>query len=411
MHFDWKKIIAGIGVILLLSIVLWFFFFRANAPLVSIIPIPNFGSGVDVSTTPTNNTTNSSTTVGSTTPQSQQKVFKIASGPIASAVFVQTSRPTTTIARYVMQDSGHVLDQLISTTTVSSRSASNTTIPAISNTVWVERGNAALLQYIDTTTIKTVYVGLPTATTSSVAAQLSTRIQFLPNNILSLASSPDGKSVVYLLKTTEGVDGYVTSSNGTNSRKVFSLPLSQIILSWPSSNTILAQTKSATGAPGVLFSINSTSGVVSQVVYAAGLTAIANNTFSKILYQTAPSDAIHLSYIRDNASGKNLLLSFQPFPEKCVWAPVPANTAYCAVPLQYIPQNYLDLWHQGIKTATDSFLSFSGTTGKSTIFAIPGSADGGVAADVDQLTISPDGQYLLYVTRGDRSLWGVRLSN
>lgn len=410
MYFDWKKIGAGIGVVLLLSIVLWFFFFRADAPLVSVIPTPNFGGGVDVSNTPTNNPTNPATTTN-VAPQSQQKIFKIANGPIASAVFVQTSRPTTTIARYVMQDSGHVLDQAISTSSASSRPASNTTIPAVASVVWAEQGGAALFHYIDDEVVKTVYVGLPPATTSLSAAQLPIRVQFLPNNILSLASSPDGKNIVYLLKTLGGVDGYIATPSGTNSRKVFSLPLSQLILSWPSQNTILAQTKSAVGVPGVLFSINSTSGTVSQVVYAAGLTTVANSTFSKILYQTAPNDAIHLSYIRDNASGKNILLSFQPFPEKCVWAPQPLSVAYCAVPFQYTPQNYLDLWHQGAIRTTDSLISFSGTSGKSTIITIPGGTDGGTSADIEQLAISPDGNYLLYVTRGDRSLWGVRLSN
>jgi hypothetical protein len=84
---------------------------------------------------------------------------------------------------------------------------------------------------------------------------------------------------------------------------------------------------------------------------------------------------------------------------------------YCAAPLQYVPPAYLDLWHQGAASVADALFSFDVSTGKSEILAAPGGAEGGVESDIAELAVSPDDHYLLFVTRGDRSLWGVRLSN
>jgi hypothetical protein len=57
----------------------------------------------------------------------------------------------------------------------------------------------------------------------------------------------------------------------------------------------------------------------------------------------------------------------------------------------------------------DTLFSFDVTTGQSSIIASPGGSDGGVAADITELSVSPDDHYLLFLKKGDRSLWGVRL--
>ena len=81
-----------------------------------------------------------------------------------------------------------------------------------------------------------------------------------------------------------------------------------------------------------------------------------------------------------------------------------------ALPLDGTPSNYLDLWHEGVWGGADSIFAFDIARGISTVVALPGGRQGGVVGDVAALAVSPDGQYLLFINKGDRTLWGVRLA-
>jgi len=267
------------------------------------------------------------------------------------------------------------------------------------------------MQYVEEGIVKSVYLGFPVATSTSVAITQPTRIVFLPDAIVGIAASPDGSSISYLLNTSSGVDGYVAKSDGTNAKKVFSLPLSQVLISWPSQNTLLAQSKSAAGVPGIVLSVDVKSGGVTPVIYADGITANADHNFNYIMYQSLSGGAsISSTYLRDTKKGTNRALSLSPIPEKCLWANVATSTVYCATPISYTSPNYLDLWHQGAASVADALLSFNSITGKSTILAAPGGADGGVQSDIFEMALSPNEKYLSFTTKGARTVWGVRLS-
>ena len=172
---------------------------------------------------------------------------------------------------------------------------------------------------------------------------------------------------------------------------------------------MLAQTRPAVGLPGIAFSVSAKTGGTSILVGALGLSASANSDFSKILYQKADGVALPATFVHDTASGRDASLPFNPFPERCVWSPLSTTTAVCAAPLASVTPNYLDLWHMGLAHSQDGIFSFDVEYGVTSLLALPGSAQGGTKADVAQVALSQDGKYLLYITRGDRSLWGVRI--
>ncbi len=409
-----QKIYIGIGAVLIFLFIfagIWFFFFRSTTTVsTNGTTSGSFGSVPDTANTaPASTDTSGTQTINTTTTASAQKIFEITAGPIVGATLIQTLRPTTTIARYIRQDDGHVFDVPLGIAGAVPRVVSNITIPGGQRAIWLEGGNAALVQYVDdTNVVKTVYLGFPTATTTS--ALQSTRIQFLPDNIIDIAGSPDGKSVVYLIKTAGGSDGYIARDDGANSKKTFSLPLSQLLISWPSPNTMLAQTKSAVGVTGMVFSIDVKSGATTQLVAAAGLTAIADPTFSHVIYQTADGVNQPSSYSNTIKNSLNTRLSFNPFPEQCIWSTKNTSVMYCANP-QTPTTNYLDLWHQGAIDGAEGIFSYNLSTNNTSAIAIPGSADGGTSADILEMALSPDEHYLSYTTKGDRALWGVLLSN
>jgi len=336
-----------------------------------------------------------------------QKIFKISSGPIAGATFIQSLRPTTTVARFITADKGHVFDLVLDSQGSIPKSLSNTTIPGAANAVWAEKGTSVILQYIDGTTPKTLYLSVATTSASTTAP----RLQFYPDGIVTLAVSPDGASVSYVLRTDSGIDGYISRANGSGGKKLFSLPLSQVEVRWPSQSTLLVHSRPAAGVPGIAFSVDVKTGSVAPLVYAPGLSATADVTFSNILIQTSePGASMRNTYVHNIKTGVDQSLSWDPYPEKCVQSPVGTSTLVCAVPLSYQSPNYLDGWHQGTASAPDSILGYNLAAATSFLLASPGSAEeGGALVDIASLAVSPDGKYILYISKFDRSLWGVRL--
>ncbi len=420
-NLNWKLLVEIIGGVLFVVLLVWFFLFRSpglepanTEPQQTFVP-SDTTTGVAASNNPSSNAVE---TTGLQSPTSKQKVFKISDGPVAGAAFMQDLRPTTTVARFIMQASGHVLDLAIDSPGSVARAISNTTIPGALQAVWamqtvVSRQVAAgsVLQYIDNGTIKSVALVFPTAsTTASSTAPAPVRIQFLPDNIRSLTASPDGLSLTYLIATAAGSDIYTARYDGTSPKKLASLPLSQVIISWPSASVILATSKAAVGVPGIALSVNAASGAVSPVLYAPGLTATADFSFKYVVYQSATAQS-RLTYTHDTESNLDRPLSFDPIPEKCVWSRLQAGLMYCAVPLSYTSPQYMDLWHQGAGSASDSIVSYNLMTGQTRPVANPGGADGGEASDIMQMALSGDEKYLLFVAKGTRSLWGVRLRN
>ena len=404
----------GVGVVLIGLLLLWFLFLRnVQHGTITTSTTSIFGTSRPINTTPEPNT--GLPTIPSTTPttpsDTAKRVFKIANGPVSSATFVETTNPTTTMVRYVAADSGHVFDQPIDQVGAVAHSVSGTTVPGIIKALWGAKGTVLVVQYLDNATIKTVYLGLPVATSSPRGGvTIPTEVRFLPNNITSYALSPDGKNITYLLTTPSGVDGYIAQSNGINSKKLFSFPLTQVTVAWPSADSLLLQTKSALAVPGISYSVGVKTGTLAQLVYTTSLSLLASRDFTKLLYQTTGTNGTRLSYIHNLTTGGNIALSYQPLPEKCVWSGVVISFVYCAVPLAYAPANYLNLWHQGLGISKDSVFQYNSATGDSQILVTP-DTDGGEATDAANLAESVRGDYLLYTNRTNESLWGVRLSN
>jgi hypothetical protein len=404
-------IVGGVGVVIL-SLLLWFFFFAAPAQAPNTPGGAGLGSGTtqnsSVSVVP--NTSQSENQTAPLSQNSAQKVFKIVDGPVTGATFVQTFNPTTTLARFVLQENGHVQDQPLDVPGSLPRAVSNTTIPGTARALWGGKGEVLYMQYLEDAVIKTVVL-LFSQATSSRSATTPVRILFLPDNLVDLSPSPDGKQVAYLVRSGTGVDGYIANPDGSNSKRLFSLGFTQLLLSWPSANTLLITTKSSAASSGVVFSVDVRTGDVLPRIYAAGLTALANRTFEFILYQALSGGAERSSFLRSTTRGADATLSFNPIPEKCVWGLAATSTVYCATPLTNIGADYLDRWHQGTASAPDAIISFSVSSNIATeAIAVPGSSDGGVESDVLELAVSPDEKYLLFVKKGDRSLWGVRLA-
>src|SRR3989344_103587 len=145
----------GLGVAVVGGLIAAGVYFLFSFP--EVVPAPStdaLGSGTNRSTvtptTPTSDGENQPVGV----PATQKAVFNVANGPIVSAAVIQTLRPTTTVARYVQPNNGHVFDLMLDSAGAVPKSVSNITIPGIFRALWAKGGAAALLQYLDAGVIK-----------------------------------------------------------------------------------------------------------------------------------------------------------------------------------------------------------------------------------------------------------------
>lgn len=422
MSIDWKKIAWGGGilaVILIIALLLRFFFGGGGA---AVVPAPSGGSfGEQGNTTSVSPQTSQNVPpplfVNGGGTQAVSAVFKIADGPIAGAILFQTPNPTTTLARYISATDGHVYDLPLDSPGAVPRTVSNTTIPGIARVQWAKGGGAAVAQYQDSASgLRTISLQFPPSSATSTT-RIPTGIHFFPDNLLGVALSPDGTSAAYLKSSsTGGTDGFVAPVSGIGEKKVFSFPLSQVVLSWPSAGSFLLYTKSAAGVPGAAFSIDAKNGNQTRLLSGNGLTASVDPAASTLVYTTDDGGPAQ-TFVQNMRSGTVRALSlssitFGPlFPEQCVWGGVSSAMLYCAAAQSVsVPSGFLDLWHRGEASAADSLLSLDTSSGTTTVLATPSSVVGAEVPDIVALGVSQNGKYLFFITKHTRTLWGVRLT-
>ncbi len=423
MNLDWKKIAIALGsaLVVIIIIVLIIRLRGGEAPPSTGGTFGTTGGAVQIPVGQDGANAGSLPTFASGGGTQLPPIFKIADGPVVGAMLIETSRPTTTIARYVTGGDGHVLDMPLDVPGAAARLVSNTTIPGVVRTIWTEKGNGVIVQYLSGGITKSAHLSLLSATTTAAsgAAPASVTIRFLLDNITDIASSPDGASIAYLLRNAGGgTDGYTAKTDGSGTKKLFSLPLTQLVLSWPAPNTIFLYTKSASGIPGIAFFVQAKTGAVTPALYGLGLTASADQTGSNLLYRTDDGARATLFTMRLPQGNASAVVSpsslSSPLPEQCVWyspqgSSASTTTAYCASVVGLSPSGYLDLWHRGEASFSNALVSINPATGILTPLATPGTRDGGEISDIVDLSVSKSGRYLSFISKDDKALWGARL--
>ena len=426
MNIDWKKIVIVVGLALgvlgILMLIISLFQQAAQrqnsltasstAPFGAVAPGVPAGSGGGLGTSGSGGNLPGSQP-GATV--SAQMIFKITDGPVVSGTLVTAGMPTTTTSRFISAEDGHVYALDIDVAGAVPRVLSNITIPGVARAVWTDKGDGVLMQYLQGGTVKTVHLALfaTTSTTTLATSAASPTVRFLPDDVAAMAASPDGKNVAYALHAALGSDIYIAASDGNNAKKLLSLPLSELGLSWPATSSLFLYTKSAGGAPGLGILVNAKTGATAPMLYGTGMTATVNPFLSHALYRTDTGTGASV-YAEPLSTGQSLSVpssaSLAPvLPETCVWNPIRPAQAYCSAPVASAPNNYLELFHRGESSVASVLVSIDMLNPAALTAATPGSRDGGEVSNLRSLAISPDARYLSFVSKDDGKLWGVRL--
>jgi hypothetical protein len=365
-----------------------------------------FGSSNDTGTIvgqkPTTDT--STSTVFTNNQTKQIALVKIVDAPTGGGAFVQANN--TTDIYLIDKASGNTFS-FNPTLRVLAR-LSNTTLPRISQSLWTTDGKSLIAEYLDDNGVLKTYSAqfVPgQMASSSKLAEIILQGKFLPPNISALALSPSTAKLFYILPTDSGSDGYIANIDGTKATKIFTAPLAEWLVSWPQEGTIVLTTKPASSVPGHVYSLNTKTGGLSELIGGPnGLTALLSPTGSKVAY----TDDSNRLQIYSPSTGATLTTSIFTRTDKCVWSQKEKDSLYCAVPATIPSGNYPDAWYQGLVSFTDSFVKINTVTNSATIISKPAD-EYNQNIDATNLSLSKDERYLLFMNKKDYTLWTLNL--
>ena len=315
---------------------------------------------------------------------------------------------TTTVVnlpkvRYAEQGTGYIYD--IAADGTNETKASSTVIAGTAIAQFGQNGTTAILRYVkpDNTTVGT-FLGTVTPPADPAAGIAGTLAgSFLPDGIIDVAVSPDGKNFAYVAPITGGSVGMSIKTDGTGKKQLFESPFSEWLITWTASG-LVATTKAASDIPGYAYKVSSTGGFGKVLGPTPGLTTLASPDGKEILYGVGTGTTMQL-HIRTLKNTIDTSTGLSTLPEKCAWAS-DSSAIYCGVP-QYVPTDaYPDSWYQGIEHFNDAIWKIDPSTGVTT--KLTTGSEGLV--DATDLTLSADGSYLFTVNKTDGTLWSLDLA-
>ena len=301
--------------------------------------------------------------------------------------------------RYVEQGTGTVYE------TTMSGSAENrltsTVIARSAHAVFANKGESVAIRFIknDNTTVGTFLGKIASGTSTSVGTLEGS---FLPDGILDITASADGKSYAYIVGSESGAVGMTMRADGTGKKQLFQNLLSEWLLDWKAGG-ITTTSKASSGIAGYAYLVSGT-GVFQKIIGPTpGLTTNLAPSGKKLLYNTAGERTLRMA-IRTIASGVDTPVELSTLPEKCTWN-AKSTLIYCAVPQNLFNEHYPDTWYQGMISFTDALWKIDAVTGLTTRITT------GSEALIDATTLSLDSteRFLVFINKNDGTPWSLDL--
>lgn len=305
--------------------------------------------------------------------------------------------------RYQDKATGHIYQTFLDI--ISPEKISNTTIPKVNRSFFVNNSEALLDQYLTSSrSIETYHASLTKDAEGNYNGITGT---FLPKDILDISVLNDSTKIFYLSTLENGVVGTISSPKGEEKIQVFSSKFSEWLSQFPNSKLVTLTTKPSSRVLGYMYGVDTSVKSFDKILGGiSGLTTLTSPDGKQLLYSTSvPGGFTVSSYNRETK--KALTLGLVTLPEKCVWSN-DSKSVYCAVPQSIPTGEYPDIWYQGTVSFNDSFWKLDVETN---IFELVyDSASSGNGFDGINLKLSSNEKYLLFTNKVDNQLWAITLN-
>jgi hypothetical protein len=323
----------------------------------------------------------------------EEYLFRISSEPVVGA----TLSSNGSAIRYFKQSTGHVFEN--SYTGSSENRISNVTIPAILKVQWTPSKEFAVIEYYSDGELKRFYSHYKGTTTVTSA--------FLPQEINAITTSQVNEKIAYTVISDDALTLFTANPDNTGIKNIFTTPLNDLELTWPTANRIGLKTKSSAYAPSFLYTINPSSNVFTRIfANKEGLDVLWTPDGAEFLYMETNNEGTVISLrVANITNATETSVSFTTLPEKCTWAPsAEERILYCGIP-QSLPSgiNLPDAWWQGRVSFNDVLWRIHIDTGSQEQLSGP------PKLDATNLFLAEDESFLFFTNKKDGVLWSLRL--
>lgn len=316
---------------------------------------------------------------------------------------IESTIPKKLSARLVDKENGNIFDVILDSG--DQYQVTNTTIPRVHEAYITNGGKNVLLRYLkeDELTIASFYGKVPEQKLGDDISEAPLPGTILEDDIKDVALSPD-TTELYLQTAVGGNSTGVIRNIDTKKQSVlWQHPYSEWLAQWVNKNLVTLTTKASGYVPGFVYSVDTVSGVFEKVFGGiGGLTTNTSPDGTQILFSGA-GNQINTSFY-NIGDRKAFDVSIDTLAEKCVWLPTNISVL-CAVP-KYVPEGvFPDNWYQGLISFDDSFWQIDSNRLLDDEELFDPSDYTTETIDAVNLSISPDGKYLLFKNKIDDSLW------
>jgi hypothetical protein len=324
---------------------------------------------------------------------------------------------STTIVKWVDRGRGNIYEARSNTLDIVT--LSNTLVPRIYQSSWNKDLTAFIGSILpesgnDSNTVFAQLVLRPvvktaTSTTKSDLTAYELKGRNLPANTLAYAVSPKKDRVFIFVQEGSNSSGYVANIDGSRLTQIFTTPLSQINVEWPSDNIITITTKGSATQDGFLYFVNPQSGAWTKILGPArGLSTKTSHDGTRVAFSAAGGNndtTVNIYNVTKNTSSNDVI---RTLVDKCVWGNFYKDILYCASPFQTVSGTYPDDWYTGALQTIDKIWQTNATTGEVHLVAnLIGQA--GRIIDGFNLGLDDKDNFLFFMNKYDLSFWSLNL--
>ena len=315
----------------------------------------------------------------------------------------------TTTALYMERATGHIYK--INLDGTNKIRLSNATVPKSFEAIWSYKSDKMAVRYFEDPasgsiklTVKTFLASIGHLLKATSTSEAELKGLALPSSVSEIAVSPAEDKVFYLNNAgDELTEGVVADFGNKNQKKIFELPFGEFNISWPAKDNIVLLTKPSAKADGYLYFLNSKTAILTRIFGGIkGLTAVVSPDGEKIVFSGIGKDGTE-SKVYNVKSKAVSELGFATLADKCAWGKKNKNMVYCAISAKKPDTNQPDGWYQGTVSFDDGVWSKNIATGESkNILSRFG-------ADITNIFVSDDENYLIFTDKNDGTLWSLKL--
>ncbi len=295
---------------------------------------------------------------------------------------------------YLLRENGHIMTSSLDGT--NEQSLTNLTILETFDGLWSPKKTKLAVWYADSGVAKAFLHETSTSSPSRV----------LPTGITSLAWSPDGLNIAYLVPQGEKTNLVIADANNKNARTVYSTPIPDFTVQWTAKNTILLVSRPSGLAPSLVMSINPNTKASSVLLsdISGVVTASFPNGSGFLFSQSNPNGkalALSLFTLKDSLT---TAINQITIADKCVFSP-DSKKLYCGIPQGTIPSPSPDMWYRGEVSFSDAILEIDLATNQATTLTDT------TLADIDMISLftTTDGKNIFFIDKKTSTLWRLTL--